>query len=315
MTSQLTHPPSGPLSSTPAVSDADTPGALIAAERARQRRRRLTRYLILGALPLVLFLLVAVIGPILIPYDAVTVRLSDRLKAPLTELRDGTTTLLGTDQVGRDLLPQVLQGARISLLVGLSTVLAAGAAGLLIGVLSGYYGGWFDTVAMRLADIQLAFPSILLAILIAAVLGPSVLNVILTLSLTRWVTFARVARAATLSTRELEYVHAAQALGATDARIISRHVLPSTIAPLVVVATVEVGLVIIAEASLSFLGLGTPPDQPSWGATIANGRAYLNIAWWISTMPGIALSLVVLAVGRFGDQLRDVLDPRSLSRI
>jgi peptide/nickel transport system permease protein len=290
------------------------PGAPSPAERAALRKKRLVTRLVLGGLPLALFVLVAIVGPILVPYDSVTVRTGERLRPPMSVLRDGSTALLGTDQVGRDLLAQVLQGARISLAVGLSTVAAAGLIGLVVGVLAAYYGGWLDAVAMRLADIQLAFPSILLAILIAAVLGPSVTNVIITLSLTRWVTFARVARAAALATKEREFVHAARALGAGDGRLLLRHIVPLAIAPLVVVATVEVGLVIIAEASLSFLGLGTPAEQPSWGATIANGRAYLNTAWWISTMPGVALSLVVLAVGRFGDQIRDVLDPRSLSR-
>ena len=285
-----------------------------AADRSRLRRRRLVSRLIVGVLPLALFVSIALLGPLLVPYDAVTVRTGERLRPPPTVLRDGTTAPLGTDQVGRDLLAQVLQGARISLAVGLTTVAVAGTIGLVVGVLAAFYGGWFDTVAMRLADIQLAFPSILLAILIAAVLGPSVTNVIITLSLTRWVTFARVARAAALSTKEREFVQAARALGADDARLLLRHIVPLAIPPLVVVATVEVGLVIIAEASLSFLGLGTPSDQPSWGATIANGRAYLNTAWWISTMPGLALSMVVLSVGRFGDQIRDVLDPRSLSR-
>ena len=286
-----------------------------ASDRGRARQRRRLARLLVGAIPLMCFLLIAAVGPILVPYDSVTVRTGDRLKPPGEVLRDGSTALLGTDQVGRDLLAQVLQGARISLLVGLSTVALAGTVGLLVGVLAGYFGRWFDAVAMRVADVQLAFPSILLAILIAGVLGPSVANVILTLSLTRWLTFARVARAATLATREREFVQAARALGAGDSRLLGLHVIPSTIGPLVVVATVEVGLVIIAEASLSFLGLGTPSDQPSWGATIANGRAYLNTAWWISTMPGLALSLVVLAVGRFGDQVRDMLDPRALSRI
>ena len=295
------------------------PGAAVSARPASDRaaarqRRRLTR-LAIGAVPLLLFLLIALVGPVVWPYDSVTVRTGERLKPPFEVLRDGSTALLGTDQVGRDLLAQVLQGARISLLVGISTVLVAGTVGLLIGVLAGYYGGWLDTIAMRLADVQLAFPSILLAILIASVLGPSVANVILTLSLTRWVVFARVARAATLATREREFVHAARALGARDGRLLGQHIVPSTVGPLIVVATVEVGLVIISEASLSFLGLGTPSDQPSWGATIANGRAYLNTAWWISTMPGLALSLVVLAVGRFGDQVRDLLDPRALSRV
>lgn len=286
--------------------------AAVARGSARQRRR--LKRLAIGAVPLLLFLLIAIVGPVIWPYDSVTVRTGERLKPPLEVLRDGSRALLGTDQVGRDLLAQVLQGARISLMVGIATVTLAGTVGLIVGVLAGYYGGWLDTIAMRLADIQLAFPSILLAILIAGVLGPSVTNVIMTLSLTRWVIFARVARAATLATREREFVHAARALGGSDARLLGLHIVPSTVGPLVVVATVEVGLVIIAEASLSFLGLGTPSDQPSWGATIANGRAYLNTAWWISTMPGLALSLVVLAVGRFGDQVRDWLDPRALSR-
>ena len=286
-----------------------TPTATRSSRAHRQRVR-----LALGAIPLLLFVLIAALGPLVVTYDPVTVRTGERLKGPGEQLQDGSRAWLGTDQVGRDLLAQVLQGARISLLVGISTVTAAGMIGLVVGVLSGYYGGVLDAVSMRLADVQLAFPSILLAILIAAVLGPSVANVIITLSLTRWVTFARVARAATLVTRERDFVTAARALGAGDGRLLGRHILPSTIPPLIVIATVEVGLVIIAEASLSFLGLGTPPDQPSWGLVVANGRAYLNTAWWISTMPGLALSLVVLAVGRFGDQLRDTLDPRSASR-
>jgi len=269
---------------------------------------------LLGALPLVVFILIALVGPLVIPYDAVTVRTGDRLLPPGSTISTGVLALLGTDQVGRDLLAQVLQGARVSLLIGLTTVAAAGLVGLIVGVLAGYYGGIMDAVSMRLADIQLAFPSILLAILIAALLGPSVVNVILTLSLTRWVTFARVTRAATLVGRERDFVLAARALGAGDGRLLRLHIIPQTIGPLVVISTVEVGLVILAEASLSFLGLGTPADQPSWGLIVANGRAYLNTAWWISTMPGLALSLVVLAVGRFGDQVRDALDPRSAAR-
>jgi peptide/nickel transport system permease protein len=302
------------LAAAPTLRGGTTSPSVPAAERGRARQRKRLMRLLIGSAPLILFLLCAVLGPLVWPYDSVSVRTGERLKPPMEVLRDGSTAILGTDQVGRDLLAQVLQGARISLLVGLFTVAIAGTVGLIVGVLAGYYGGWIDTVAMRVADIQLAFPSILLAILIAGVLGPSITNVILTLSLTRWVTFARVARAATLTAKEREFVQAARALGATDVRLLGVHLVPSTVGPLIVVATVEVGLVIIAEASLSFLGLGTPSDQPSWGATIANGRAYLNTAWWISTMPGVALSLVVLAVGRFGDQVRDLLDPRALSR-
>jgi peptide/nickel transport system permease protein len=286
--------------------------AVAPARRRRQRTQRLR--LLLWGLPVLLFAAAALVGPLLFPYDSVKVRTGDRLKAPGSVLRDGSTAWLGTDQVGQDVLAQVLQGARISLLVGASTVALAGAIGLILGVLAGFHGGWIDGVVMRLGDIQLAFPSILLAILLAAVLGPSVLNAILALALTRWVTFGRVARASTLATKEREFVIAARAIGADTPRLLLRHVVPSTLAPLIVIATVEVGLVIIAEASLSFLGLGTPPSQPSWGRVVANGRDYLNTAWWISTMPGLALSLVVLAVGVFGDRLRDYLDPRARER-
>lgn len=282
---------------------------------ARSSRPRRANRLIRSAAPLILFVLIAVVGPMIVPYDPIATHTSQRLKPPGTELANGSIAILGTDQVGRDLLAQVLQGARVSLLVGVTTIFVAGAIGLLFGVMAGYFGGLIDTIVMRLADIQLGFPMILLAILIAAVLGPSVINVIITLALARWVTFARVARASTLAAKEREYVEAAKSIGASHARLLIRHVAPATLTPLVVIATVEIGLVIIAEASLSFLGLGTPPDHPSWGLIVANGRAYLNTAWWISTMPGIALALVVLAVGIFGDRLRDYLDPRGTSSL
>lgn len=266
--------------------------------------------LLIAALPLGLYVLLAVVGPMLVPYDAVTTNTSERLQPPFSLLAGGSRAWLGTDQVGQDVLAQVLQGARISLAVAVATVGAAGLAGLLLGLLAGYYGGALDTLVMRAADIQLGFPTILLAILIAAVLGPSVTNVIITLAVTRWVTFGRVSRASTLVTKEREFVLAARSLGAGHLRLLVRHVLPFTLSPLIVIATAEVGLVILAEASLSFLGLGTPADQPSWGMIIANGRAYVNSAWWIAAMPGAALSLLVLSVGAFGDRLRDELDPR-----
>ncbi len=277
----------------------------------RPRSWRREFHLFLWGIPILFFIVAAILGPILVPYDSITVRTGDRLQPPGAILRDGSRAWLGTDQVGRDMLAQVLQGARISLLVGAATVLIAGAIGVTTGTIAGFRGGFADSLLMRLADIQLAFPSILFAIMIAAVIGPSVANVIITLAITRWVVFGRVARAATLATKEREFVTAAKAIGARAPRQLLRHIVPSSIAPVIVIATVEVGLVIIAEASLSFLGLGTPPDQPSWGQTVANGRDYLNNAWWISTMPGLALSLVVLSVGIFGDRLRDYLDPRS----
>jgi peptide/nickel transport system permease protein len=280
--------------------------------RSRRGRRRGLR-LLAWSVPLALFVAVATVGPVLIPYDPVRVRLAERLKPPGAILETGARAWLGTDQVGKDLLAQVLQGARISLFVGVATVIAAGLIGLVTGVLAGFFGRTVDALLMRLADLQLAFPSILLAILIAAVLGPSVANVIITLSVTRWVTFARVARASTLVTKEREFVMAAHATGADLVRLVRRHIVPFAVTPLIVMATVEMGLVILAEASLSFLGLGAPPAHPSWGLIIANGRNYLSSAWWISTMPGIALSLVVLAIGQFGDTLRDYLDPRTVS--
>jgi peptide/nickel transport system permease protein len=287
------HPPSGPAAMT--------------------RGRRMRLLLLLWSTPLALFIAIAAAGPVLVPYDPVTVRLGERLRPPGALLQTGARAWLGTDQVGKDLLAQVLQGARISLVVGIATVIAAGVIGLITGVAAGYAGRTVDALLMRLADLQLAFPSILLAILIAAVLGPSVGNVIITLSVTRWVTFARVARASTLVTKEREFVMAAHATGAGVARLVSRHIVPFALTPLIVVATVEMGLVILAEASLSFLGLGAPPDHPSWGLIIANGRNYLSSAWWISTMPGIALSLAVITIGQFGDTLRDYLDPRTAS--
>lgn len=266
------------------------------------------------AIPVLIFVAIAVLGPQVIPYDPLVVNLTDRIQPPLTELASGERAWLGTDQVGKDVLAQVLQGARISLLVGAATITAAGLIGIFVGVIAGFYGGFIDGLLMRIADIQLAFPSILLAILIAAVLGPSVLNVIITLSITRWVIFARVARSSTLVAKERDFVTAARALGASNRWLLIRHIIPFTIAPFIVLATLEMGLAIIAEASLSFLGLGTPAEHPSWGLTIANGRDYLSNAWWISTVPGLALSLLVLSLGLLGDQLRDKLDPRSSTR-
>jgi peptide/nickel transport system permease protein len=277
----------------------------------RQAARRVRRRLVWWAVPVGAFAIAAIAGPVVVPYDPITVHLGDRLTPPGATLSNGTRAWLGTDQVGKDLLAQVLQGARISLQVGVAAVVVAGVIGLVVGVAAGSQGRWFDTLVMRVADLQLAFPSILLAILIAAVLGRSVANIIITLSVTRWVTYARVARASTLMVKEREFITAAQATGVGAFRLVRRHILPFTFTPLVVIATVELGLVMLAEASLSFLGLGTTPASPSWGLIIANGRDYLTNGWWISTIPGIVLSLVVVSVGQFGDAVRDALDPRA----
>ncbi|GAA4386856.1 ABC transporter permease [Actinomadura verrucosospora] len=278
---------------------------------AARRRRRLPARAWAGLAIVGLFVLAAVFGPLLMPYDPAATDLPHRLLAPGARLGDGSVAWLGTDQVGRDLLSALLAGSRVSLLVGAATVLIGGAAGLVAGLVSGYFGGWTDAVLSRFGDVQLAFPSILLAILIAGVLGPSVTNIVITLAVTRWVIFARVVRASALATRDLEFVDSARVLGAGHARILFRHVLPSCWQPLLVAATVQIGLVMVAEASLSFLGLGIPPDQASWGATVSAGRDYLGSAWWISTMPAIALAAVVTGVGLVGDAFRDLSDPRS----
>lgn len=276
---------------------------------ALRRKTRTSASMWIAAAVLALFVLAALVGPMLLEYDGTRVLNDSRLLPPGSVRSDGHLALLGTDQVGRDLAAQLLQGARVSLLVGISTLLIAGLIGTAIGVVSGYYGGAVDAVFMRIADIQLAFPSILLAILISAVLGPSVVNVIITLAISRWVTFARVARSTTLAVKDREFVQAGRLLGAGDLSLLVRYILPSALASLVVVGTVEFGLVIIAESALSFLGLGTTDAMPSWGLIIANGRDYIPGGWWISTFPGIALAIVMVAIGVLGDRLRDRLDP------
>jgi peptide/nickel transport system permease protein len=256
------------------------------------------------------YVVAAIVGPVLLAYDSVVTHTADRLLPPGSRTRDGGLAVFGTDQVGQDLLAQMLQGARVSIAVGLATLLLAGLIGVTVGIVAGYFGGWLDGVLMRLADVQLTFPSILLAIFIAALLGPSVVNVVIVLAVSNWVTFARVVRSQVLTVRGREYVDATRTLGAGTWHVIRRCVLPACVAPVLVVATVELGHVILAEASLSFLGLGTPTSTPSWGVTIANGRNYLAEAWWIATIPGLALALLVVAFGVLGDALRDRFDPR-----
>lgn len=265
--------------------------------------------LILAGGAVTMFVLLAIFGPMVLDYDPVQTRNADRLLPPGSTLSNGETAWLGTDQSGRSVFAQVVEGARISMLVAAGTIFIGGTVGLIVGIVAGYFGGAVDSVAMRIADVQLAFPSILLAILIAGVLGPSVLNVIITLAITRWVLFARVVRGSTLATKGRDFVDSARVIGAPDLRILQKYIFPSTLTPLLIIATAQVGLMIIAEASLSFLGLGVPLNQPSWGSIIANGRNYLGTAWWIATMPGIALVMVVVSVGFLSDELRDRLDP------
>jgi len=232
-----------------------------------------------------------------------------RLEAPTLQGADGRAHPLGTDHLGRDVLSRVIYGTRVSLTVGFAAVAIGGLVGGALGLIVGFYGGWVDEVIMTVADAQLAFPFILLAIGIIAVLGPSFRNLIIVVGLSGWVTYARVLRSQVLSIRRREFVDAIIALGGSVPRIIVRHILPNVASTFMVIATLELARAIVLEATLSFLGLGIQPPTPSWGGMIHEGRDYLDSAWWISVFPGAVLMLTSLVVSRTGDWLRDVLDP------
>jgi peptide/nickel transport system permease protein len=258
---------------------------------------------------LALTVLVAVFAPVVAPHPPARVALADRLTPPA--FAGGTWTHpLGTDSLGQDLLSRIIYGARVSLLVGISAVVISGALGVTLGLISGYSGGLPDDVIMRVAEIQLAFPAILLYIAAMATLGPGLGKIILVIGIVGWVSYARVERGVVLAVREHEYVTAARALGASTRLILWRHILPNTMAPMIIVASFSLATTVITEASLSFLGLGVPPSVPSWGSLLADGRDYLRQGWWITTFPGLAIMATVLSINLIGDWLRDVLDPR-----
>ncbi|GLH96832.1 ABC transporter permease [Phytohabitans aurantiacus] len=253
-------------------------------------------------LVLALYALVGGLGPLLIEYDPVPTSLPDRLRPPGSDVSYGTAWL-GTDALGRDVLAQVVYGARTSVIIGICTVALACLIGVAVGTAAGYFRGWLDTVLARGIDILLAFPAILLTIVIAGAFERSVLLVVTALSATAWISFARVTRGIALSLRERPWVDAARVLGVPRPAILVRHILPFTIGPVVALATLEFALVVLAEAGLSFLGIGLPNSAVSWGQTIANGKQYLETAWWISALPGIALSVLIVNIGILGDQL------------
>jgi len=269
-----------------------------------------SRRAVTGSAFLLLICLIALAAPLMAPYPAGQQNLDRVQLPPFSTSTENTFHLLGTDALGRDLLSRMMYGGRISLLVGITVVTVAGLIGVPMGLLSGYFGKTVDTLIMRLVDIQLAIPFILLAIAIMAVLGTGLWNVILVLGVSSWVGYARIVRGTVLSLREQPFIEAANCIGLSNGRLILRHLLPNVWTPVIVLATQGVGGAILAESSLTFLGLGISPLIPTWGAMVADGRNYLTTAWWISTFPGLLLTTTVLAIYFLGDGLRDVLDPR-----
>ncbi|MBI4241505.1 MAG: ABC transporter permease [Candidatus Rokubacteria bacterium] len=273
----------------------------------RLARRRTALF---GLVVVVVVMLVALFAPWFSPFDPLEQEITQRLRAPGWQDASGRVHVLGTDHLGRDILARIIHGSRIALVVGFAAVAISGVLGMAIGLVSGYFGGRIDDLFMRLADIQLAFPFILLAIAVIGVLGPSLQNIIIVIGVSSWVVYARVVRGEVLSLREREFVQAAVALGSQDWRVLLRHVLPSAFTPWLVVATLDMARVIVVESALSFLGLGVQPPTPTWGGMLADGRVYLSTAWWLATFPGLAILVTVLGINLLGDGLRDTLDPR-----
>lgn len=258
---------------------------------------------------LLLIVVVALTANLFVPDNINSPNFGARLLPPLT---DGH--IAGTDQLGRDVFGRLMLGSRISLIVGFGTVFFALLIGIPIGMIAGYFGGWFDAILMRLVDVQLSFPFILLALVINAILGIGLRNIMITLVIVGWIQYARIARGETLIVREREYIQAAHLMGAREWVVLVRHILPNITTPLIVIGTLQVAQFIIAEASISFLGFGVQPPTPAWGSMVSEGLQFILSAWWLITLPGLLLALVALAVNITGDWLRDVLDPRIRNR-
>jgi peptide/nickel transport system permease protein len=272
--------------------------------RAFLRRLFRSKGAIVGVIIVVLFVTLAVLAPLVAPYDPIKIDPLQALRGPRE------ANVFGTDQYGRDVLSRVLYGGQISLRIGFISVGIAALAGILVGLASGYYGGWIDSVLMRIIDVMLAFPGILLALAIVSMLGPNLTNLMISVGISSIPTYARLTRGSVLAAREQLYVEAARTVGVPDGLIALRHILPNVFAPVLVAITLGIGSAIITAAALSFLGLGSQPPLAEWGRMLSEGRPYLREQWWISTFPGLAIMLTVLAMNLLGDGLRDALDPR-----
>jgi peptide/nickel transport system permease protein len=266
--------------------------------------------IVFGGFILALLLVCGLAAPLLAPFDPQEQRLEARLQPPAWFGDRGHANWLGTDNLGRDILSRIVYGSRISLLVGAATVLLAGIMGCSLGALAGYFGKRTDEMISKVTEIFLAFPFLLLAIALMAFLGQGVINIILALMMSRWVQYCRVVRGEVLSLKQRDFVTAAKALGGQDFYILARHVVPNTMASVTVVATFAMAVVIISEASLSFLGLGVPASIPTWGSMLSEGRSYMNRAPWLTIFPGFAIFITVFGINLLGDGLRDILDPK-----
>lgn len=270
-----------------------------------------------GALGIIIVIGVIVLAlgaPLLAPHDPTQLNLRSRLLPPFWDAEGDVTYLLGTDQLGRDLLSRIIYGSRISVLVGVLGVAVSLVVGVTLGLISGYVGRWVDTIISRMLDTFMSIPFIVLALAVVGALGPrqdsGIVTLVVVLGLTGWVTFARVIRGEVLSVKEREYVEAARSIGQRSGQILVRHVLPNVTASIIVLGTLQISTVIIAESSLSFLGLGVQPPTVTWGIMLSEGRDHLATSWWLSTFPGLAITITVLGTILLGDWLRDVLDPR-----
>jgi len=274
------------------------------------RKMRSNKMVLTGSVIISVMILCGIFATVVSPYNPYASTLENKLKPPLWEDAQGNTYLLGTDHLGRDVLSRVIYGIRVSLLIGVLAVAISAVFGIVLGLVAGFYGGIFDDVIMRVTDVQLAIPLILLAISVIMVLGNSVAVLILVIGLTQWMAYARMVRGETLALREKDFITSAYAIGASDLRIITRYIFPNTLSSVMVMITLNIATVIILEAGLSFLGLGIQPPEPSLGTMLSESKNYLTRAWWLSTFPGMAIMAVILGINLFGDGLRDVLDPR-----
>jgi peptide/nickel transport system permease protein len=258
-----------------------------------------------GAAIVFIFITLAILAPFIAPHDPIHIEMSKKLQTPNAE------HWLGTDDKGRDILSRILVGARISLTVGILSTVIGAFVGVIMGIIAGFYGKWLDSLIMRICDVLLAFPGILLALAIVSILGPSTTNVIIAIAFFAVPTFARIVRGSTLSVKKLEYIDAIRAMGASDFRIIFKHILPNIVSPIIVQATLYIASAIITASALSFLGLGTQPPDPEWGTMLSQGRSFIRQAPYLTLFPGLVILLVVIGFNLFGDGLRDALDPKS----